>query len=251
MSRQLLLDLNGRNEGPFQEYIEGLQSEPRIAWYPSCGIDFRPLLYLHPSYATFAPQPIPEPPPPEIFLYTDYYCFPEQIFFRSKLVLWDNRTKITVGEVEELPWLDLPLNGGIVQRPALQAYLGRAFFLKIKVESKQLGDFIYPVLYIIAENEAFCAQKILPQRGRISHLVHRRYGYSAGGGGLCSGIWLYNVLKRMGCQVLISDGIFNFGDGDRLAMKIFPSLAGNCRKPRTKMIRTLKWCDESAAWFLL
>jgi hypothetical protein len=47
MSRQLLEHLNGNKAGQLNNFLDNFEGEPRIAWYPSAGEDFRALLYLH------------------------------------------------------------------------------------------------------------------------------------------------------------------------------------------------------------
>ena len=50
MNRELLLNLNGNKTGQLKKFLDVFEGEPRIAWYPSAGEDFRPLLYLHPKF---------------------------------------------------------------------------------------------------------------------------------------------------------------------------------------------------------
>jgi hypothetical protein len=51
MSKELLYKINGNRTGEFKKFLDGINGEPRITWYPSAGEDFRALLYLDPSYS--------------------------------------------------------------------------------------------------------------------------------------------------------------------------------------------------------
>ena len=73
MSIQLLTELNGSKKGALKKFIDTFKGEPRIAWYPSAGVDFRALLYLSPQYAASDPVDVEEPQTPDIFLFTDYF----------------------------------------------------------------------------------------------------------------------------------------------------------------------------------
>ena len=49
MSIEFLQSLNGHNRGALRNWLDRLDHEPRIAWYPSAGEDFRDLMYLQPA----------------------------------------------------------------------------------------------------------------------------------------------------------------------------------------------------------
>ena len=94
MSKQLLYHLNGPTSGRFKAYLDSLKDAPRIAWYPSAGTDFRALLYLHPDFARKEPAATPDPAPPDIFLFTDYFPWSSSKFLDGHLVHVDPRTTI-------------------------------------------------------------------------------------------------------------------------------------------------------------
>ncbi len=50
MSIDLLKHFNGNKVGEFKKLIDSFTEEPRIAWYPSAGQDFRALIYLNGNY---------------------------------------------------------------------------------------------------------------------------------------------------------------------------------------------------------
>lgn len=132
---------------------------------------------------------------------------------------------------------------------------GRVVFLEVDVQSNVLGDFYCPVLYAFVENAAFCAEKILPQEGRFSHVVRVRYGGGAGGGGKSTGLWLLNILTKVKCEVFVSDGALNRQSGDERVYELYPALRGKEDKSQLKQIRKLKsesWSDYGdVTWNIL
>lgn len=240
MSKELLYNLNGKNNGMFKNYLDNLIHEPRIAWYPSAGEDFRALLYLHPDLNKILPATNHEPAPPEIFLFTDYFPWSSSNFLDSTIIFEDKRTKISVAGVEELLKLKLPLDSEIVDFPKGSKATGRVLFLNIKVQSDKLGEFAYPLVYAFVENESFCAKKIIPLKGKIFHIIHVRYGGGCGGGGHATGYWLSNVLIQLGCEIFITDGHNDKQSGDEAAMRLYPELSDSKQNPVMEVIRTVK-----------
>jgi hypothetical protein len=239
LSRKLLRALNGPSKGSFAKWLDGFEGEPRIAWYPSAGSDFRDLLYLHPGFAEIQPASKPEPPPPDIFLHTDYYPWSNSSFLDSEVVHIDDRTSILARSVEELPRCDLPLDDRIVDFPSGSEATGRVFFLELEVRSDVLGSFVRPLIYAFVENAAFCAERILPLESRISHIVHVRFGGGCGGGGKSTGIWLLNVLRKLGCELFVTDGHGCRQSGDTRIYELYPSLSGNESASRLEQIRVI------------
>jgi len=220
MSRQLLTDLNGNKRGQLKEFLDDFKGDPRIAWYPSAGEDFRALLYLHPNFNRLHPAARNEPQPPDLFLFTDYFPWENSSFLQEPTIYSDNRTQVFIESSEELPRLNLPLHDEIVDSPQGSKLTDRAFFLKIKIESDILGSITYPVLYAFAENEAFYCKKLIPNKATITHVIHVRYGGGLRGGGKASGIWLLNVLKKLNCELFITDGHYDLQSGDIKAMEL-------------------------------
>ena len=226
MTRRLLTDLNGNCTGKLKSFLDTFKGEPRIAWYPSAGEDFRALVYLHPGFAQFHPSTAPELQSPDLFLYTDYSYYPRQnsTIFENGIIYSDDRTRVFIESVEELPKLNLPLHDSIVNSPNGGSATDRAFFLRIKIESNRFGSITYPVLYAFAENETFFCKKLIPNKARISHIIQVRYGGGCGGGGKASGAWLLNVLNKLNCEVFITDGHHNWQSGDRAALRLCPDI---------------------------
>jgi hypothetical protein len=227
MSLQLLHRLNGNKKGAFHNWLKALNEEPRIAWYPSAGEDFRPLMFLHPSSTQLIKG---EPQFPNIFLFTDYFPWKDSTFLDSKIIYQDEETKVTVEELEMLPDLTLPLDPEIVHFPEGSHATNKVVFLNVKISSNKLGNITYPVLYAFAENETFFSEILLPNNALISHILRIRYGGGMGGGGYARGTWLLHVLGVLKTKELIADnhdigiGIYNEGTGDRFFLEQHPSI---------------------------
>ena len=219
MARQLLANLNGNKTGQLKFFLDDFKGEPRIAWYPSAGEDFRPLFYLHPNFSNLYPAALQEPQPPDLFLFTDYFPWKNSSFLDSKTIYSDSRTQVFIESIEELPRLNLPLNHEIVAFPEGGKMTDRAFFLKVRIVSNKFGSITYPVLYAFAENETFYCKKLIPNKATITHIIHVRYG-GGFGGGKASGVWLLNVLKKLNCELFITDGHHQWQSGDIKAIEI-------------------------------
>ncbi len=220
MSMALLRALNGDTNGRFRAWMDALGREPRIAWYPSAQRDFRPLMHLAPGFAKGQPARGPEPQPPDIFLYTDYYPWQGRNVLDRNPLFRDRRTTVTLRHLEELPRLDLPLDRGIVTLLRGGPLTGRVVFMELEVRSDLLGTLQWPLVYAFCENEAFCARMILPLGGRLSHIVQVDYD----SGGRASGTWLQNVLGPTGCEVFLTSGDGPMASGDERAMQLYPAL---------------------------
>jgi hypothetical protein len=255
MSKRLLESLNGRNRGLLHQWLNDLKGEPRVAWYPSAGEDFRDLLYLHPRFLDANPATKTDPREPDVFLHTDYYPWSSILFLDNRVVYHDDRTQVRVQSIEELPRCPVVCDGQIVEFPQQHDIAGRVFFLELDIESDVLGCFSRPVIYAFVENAAFCAERILPNTGRISHVIHVRFGAGLGGGGQSSGIWLLNVLRVLRCEVFITDSHYARQFGDERVYELYPSLAGNedvTPLERIRVIRSNAWSGHAdVSWNIL
>jgi hypothetical protein len=237
MSRRLLLALNGVNNGALRKWLAEFDGEPRIAWYPSAGQDFRDLLYFHPRCVELYAAHHNEPSPPDIFLHTDYLYYGAR-FLWNHPIYRDNHTSVSLERVEELPRCHLPLDGRIVVFPRGSPASGRVFYLEMRILSDSLGELTARVIYAIVENAAFCAERVLPCEGRLSHIIHWRHGGGCGGGGLTHGAWLLNVLRQVHCEVFLTQGHACRCEGDDRIHELYPSLAGDEDESQLDQIRT-------------
>jgi hypothetical protein len=254
MSRQLLIDLNGSKNGLFKKFIDNFEGEPRIAWYPSAGNDYRALLYLHPSYTQLNPVIVKEPKSPDIFLFTDYQYELNRYLSGDNLIINDPNTSIMINHIEELPSMNLTLNKEIVNNDSLMPTTNKVFFLEVHIESKTLGTIKYPVIYAIAENETFYCNKLIPNNSKISHIIHIRYGGGCGGGGKATGIWLKNVLKKLNCEVFITDGTQHWRSGDKFALTLCKSIPkkSDAILKKIRELESIKWSGHGdVQWFLI
>jgi len=255
MSKKLLINLNGNKNGIFKKYLDSLKNEPRIAWYPSAGTDFRALMYLHPNYLTINLPRTEVPKCPDIFLFTDYFPWQSSTFLDNKIIYSDEHTTIEIVEIEELPRINLPLHAEIVEFPKGSSATNRVVFMTVNVKSDEVGNFMFPVLYVFAENEAFYCEKLVPYSAKLSHIIHVRYGGGLGGGGNATGAWLLNVLPQLGCEVFITDGSHKIQSGDVAAMELCPKIPkttdlnlNNCKI--IIIIRGEDWSDYGdVSWY--
>jgi hypothetical protein len=251
MSKQFLNVLNGAKNGNFRRWIDQQRSEPRIAWYPSAGEDFRDVMYLSAAYTnpTFLQERVA---PPDIFLHTDYFPWENSSFLDSSTIYSDDRTWVTVDSIEELPECELPLDNKIVRFTDGSVVTHRVLFLEITVQSETLGNFKVPIVYAFSENAAFCAERLLPNAARLSHIIHIRYGGGLGGGGSSTGVWLLNVLRPLGCEAFITDGRHHRQSGDERVYERFPVLRGDEDDKRLQPIGAIPgkgWSDYGdIAW---
>ena len=244
MTRKLLTSLNGNKTGELKKFLDNFKGEPRIAWYPSAGRDFRALLFLHPSFSQLHPASGQEPQPPDLFLFTDYFPWQNSSFIYSKTIYSDKRTTVNIEHIEELPQLNLPLHKELVRFTDGNTTTDKALFLKISIYSDKLGNISYPVVYAFAENETFYCKKLVPNNATISHIIHVRYGGGCGGGGKASGAWLLNVLNKLNCDLFITDGCHDhWQEGDKFALELCPSIR-NGSKAQLKPIRVV----QSKSW---
>ena len=135
------MHLNGRHIGSFSDWMERHPWEPRIAWYPSSGLDFSDLIYLHQSNLTRVAGGIPKAP--EIFLHTDCSIQIKPVWPPYWLktnegaeIHRDERTRITVIASEELPRLEFSKKAckpDVFSQFDASADYGKMFFLLLVI----------------------------------------------------------------------------------------------------------------------
>jgi hypothetical protein len=248
MSLELLYHLNGERRGALYHWLQNQNASPRIAWYPSAGSDYRDVLYLSEQYALRDPASVPEPAPPTFFLHTDYGTFFHSELSSGVELYNDRRTIVKVKVFEDLPRCDVALGHGIVEKMGGNTFAGRVVFMELEVCSKVLGHIEVPILYAFCENEGFCANVLLPFRAKISHIVQVRYGAGMGSGGWAAGIWLWNVMERLGCEVYVGDGDRRRERGDLVAYERYPDLRGSERQILDVEIRRLRTTGWDMPW---
>jgi hypothetical protein len=203
-NRAFLASLAGPLGNPLHDWLADHWGEPRLAWYPSAGTDFRDVLYLHPDFRRHRPGAPDEPAAPDLYLHTDYCVAGADDFLDHPLIHQDSRCRITVRQIAELPRLNVPFHEELVAFGP-SPVTGRVIFLVLEVESRHLARFRVPVVYAFVENAAFCAGCLLPGGARISHVVQVRYGHGLGGG-RAGPEWVRRQLPRLGTEVFVTDG---------------------------------------------
>ena len=248
MSRQFLQSLNGNNRGHLYDFLEHSQGEPRIAWYPSAGSDFRALMYLDASYAAYAPAVGPEPSPPDIFLFTDYDSSRVEKLVASTIIYEDEFTSVRIDHAEELPQLNLTYSEEII-RVWRKPPSNRVFFLTVTVTSTILGTLVRPVIYAITENQTFFCETMHPNSVRLSHMINVR---NVGSGS--SGKWMLNVLRQVGCEVFIADGHLGLYSRSRTTFPYCHAVPAesDAHLHPIRMIPGVRWSDHGdVTWNLL
>lgn len=254
MSIDLLKHFNGNKVGEFKKLIDSFIEEPRIAWYPSAGEDFRALIYLNENYAIRNPASKKEPKGPDMFIFTDYFPWQNSRFLDNKLIYNDTRTTVEVDYLEELPSQYYRLNENLVHFTDGSTATNKVLFLKVKITSDVVGTITYPVLYAFMENTTFYCEKLKPFNAKITHVVHVRYGGGCGGGGSATGIWLLNILKDLHCELFITDNHLYWQDGDYFALKFCPKIPKitNCTLKPIRTLASSSWSGHGdVSWNLI
>lgn len=148
---------------------------------------------------------------------------------RARCFYDDNQFEI----IEELPRLPLPLDGEIVSFPEHDQHNGRVFFAMARGA---------PMLYVVGMNEALCAQAMLPTKAKLGHIVRVRYGNTMGGG-IGSGCFIYNMLERLGVELLVTDIYNNPMEGDRRCYKLYPEMRGSYNLNDYHRVASARWSE--------
>lgn len=215
MSAQLLQLLDNRRSPKYSELLSRLCPQPRIAWYPSAGTDFRPLYFLSDHYLSNNP-PVNgvDSREPDIYLYTDYRIYNElfeKILFRGEnpIIHDDGRSKVVLSDIEYLGRIHFASYPDYTLTEENAHFFNRVFFFYVTIESAQFGLITKPVLYAFSCNEQFCSELMIPSGGKISQVIHVRYGHGFGGAN-CSGHWIQHVLSLLGCEMYVHDGLSHY-----------------------------------------
>ena len=215
MSSQLLQLLDNRRCPRYSELISRLGPQPRIAWYPSAGTDFRPLYFLSEVYMSNNPPNHGEDSKePDIYLFTDYHIYNElfeRILFKGEqpIIRDDGRSKVILSHIEYLGRINFTSYPDYTLTEENAHFFNRVFFFYVTIESAQFGTIIKPVIYAFSCNEQFCSELMIPSGAEISHVIHVRYGHGFGGAN-CSGHWIQHVLYSLSCEIYVHDGLSNY-----------------------------------------
>lgn len=226
MSSQLLRLLDNRRSVQFSEFISSLEHEPRIAWYPSAGTDFRALFYLNDVFLSANPTVEGnDPKEPDIFLYTDYAMTNDRLnhilFHGDETVVHDDgRATVTLSDIENLGRIEFDSYSDYQLTEQNRHFYNRVFFFNATIESADFGTITKPVLYFFCCNEQLCSELLLPMKAKVSHVIHIRYGHGFGGAN-SSGHWLQHVLSLLQCEMYIHDGLSHYYDNEQRIIAYF------------------------------
>ena len=200
-----------------------LNNYERICWYPSAGLDLRPILYLTPGRAE--KKQWEEKDFPDCFIFTDCGITNEDCndwFSGAKKELFHDRyrhTDITINKAEELQRIEVAKNrhvvyysqnffeeGEFVNWPP--ASYGRVVALNVHISCNQLGEWDTTVIYVMAENAAFAMEYLLPEQIKIDMIYRINYGYRwapNGFGSRSNGLFITKLLQKLGTRYFITD----------------------------------------------
>jgi len=220
------------------------------AWYPSAGGDFRPLIYLSPSYmgtlGSSAPTPV------EHFLFTDYWpwCTSPK-FLTPGVIFSDRRTCIEVTRVEELRPMRLPVHPDLVHFPNHHHLTNRVFNLDVRILSDDHTRTVL-VTYAFVENTAM-ASDLICKGATVAHIVSICYG-SGFGGSAIRGNWLLHAATSLKATTYISDRSIApllptyCTDESTRALELYPSIP-NQVSIDLEEIHTCRWGNHSTHWY--
>jgi hypothetical protein len=252
MSKKFLEELNGAKQGHFSKRLKSLGDEPRIAWYPSAGEDFRDILYVSEKFQEYEPNE-EDVRAPDIYLHTDYYPWESSRFLDSPILCRDFGSTLKVEVIEELSSCDLPLHDEQVDFLKKSTVYGKVIYMEISVQSDRLGDYRVPLIYMFVENAAFCAEKLLPSQAKLSHLIRIRDGGGFGGGGKTRLDWLYDVANQLGVEVIVCDDE-NLNNTETVR-ELYPQLFQNEDIFESTLVRSIdgeRWSDykDTVQWYV-
>lgn len=252
-NNSFLYQLTNPRSNLFNSFLrEHGQVDFKVCWYPSAGKDYRPLLYLSDQYKVYCKIGCShEPKSPDFFILTDYNSHLE--FRKGSILHQDSCSKITVLDSEKLMPINMRYSLDIVDFAQNRSY-NNVTFIQALVESKQIGTFKVPLLYINAINEYFCMDFLIRYQAIISYIIHVRYGGGCGGGGRASGAWLNYVLELLKTEVYITDEQEDLQSGDEVFLEQFPKLKLQT-VPKKTLLRTIpseNWSSHGDVnWYLM
>ena len=170
----------------------------RVAWYPSAGTDFRPLLYLHPDFQSQC-----NVPKPDVYLFSDCLDYPGEKLLEHGVLFEDTRTRLTALSVEFIGVLNLSVRPELVHFSNPHPLRNHVYKINVQIESTELSPSTATVYYAFCENTAL-ANYLIRHRIRVSHLIRVCY-VNAMGGSAASGVWLMNATEALRTEFLISD----------------------------------------------
>jgi hypothetical protein len=205
----------------WDDFIQRFSATPgHVCYYPSAGSDFRPLVYQQVdalnalaehddlSRNKDAPPSIsPNYVTPNLWLFSDYCGVYVPKWMQAGVQRDDGRTRIrTLAMTELYPiarMVNFRLNSQYVHFPGSEV-TGRAFYLRLEIESNLMPPFQADVIYCCYENVNLIHQLLLRHQLRVSHLVWVCDGSGFGGGPLRHD-FLLQMLPLLGVRWLFAE----------------------------------------------
>ena len=237
----------------FSRYLDSLDHEVRIAWYPSAGMDFRALFFLDDAFAIAHPTSTgKDVRKPDIFFMSDW-CpgfvgerFTSALLNEKDTIIHDDgRTRVTVFNIEKLGRIDFSPYPSFRLHKENSDFFNNVYFFHAKIESNEFGEIIKPVLYAFSCNEQLCAELLLPKSAHVSHIIHVRYGFGFGGAN-SSGYWLHYAMHLLGTEMYINDCTSSLSNNDQEIVDYYKHLIPNRIQVAFETIREIdgkSWSD--------
>jgi len=178
--------------------------ELNTLYYPSSGEDLRPLVFSKKENLIFMGLDVTDEKylEPNLFIFSDYFPFPNSRFFDSKWLHWDDYTSILIEDYCELfPTNNYKyfFNKSYVHFEPSPA-TGKAIFFKVKIQSHKVKESYFKYgIYFFYENINLIEQLFLVNKMPFSHLVWKRDGSGLGGGNIKLD-FIYNIASRCGTK---------------------------------------------------
>lgn len=209
--------------------LETLKVYDHICWYPSAGVDFKPLLFISDWYYKKNNVPMDEGQVlPDLFIFTDYagfhahdmkfsnfgdaydqiqngHCEPGTCFIHVSYK--NSSTDIIVTSFEKLCNLQLPFDTELASYEKGNDY-NSAFLMKVEVISRindTVNTYETSILYVAALNEMFAERVLIPNRIKTEYVLIINYGTGFGGGDGKGYSWIISDYKELGMKYLVSN----------------------------------------------
>ena len=208
--------------------LEALKEFSHICWYPSAGVDFKPLLFISDWYYKKNNVPMDEGQVlPDLFIFTDYagfhvhdmelscfgdayeqiqngHCEPGSCFIHVSYK--NSSTEIIVKSFEKLRDLQFPFDTELASCEKGYDY-NSAFLMKVEVVSRineKDNTYETSIMYVAALNELFAERVFIPNRIKTEYLIIIRYGTGFGGGNGKGFTWILRDCQKLGIKYLVT-----------------------------------------------
>lgn len=171
MIKTLFKAVNSEQEISLDNLQSQIGLDPKIAWYPSSGLDFRDLMEVNRTTSI----------EPDLFFHTDYNY--REVKLKCEVVYSDQLTKVTIEDITELQFIvgiDYNIQADFVTFPENASRRLRIYLLNVRIESS-LELISKPVIFFYMDNINFLDEVLLKHRIHISHLIKVREGCTYGG----------------------------------------------------------------------